>query len=175
MSMDLVCARNRTLRIGSRLGFECLYSCLVACSWLIKSQESSIWMLRMQESMKRINMLNSDSTAMVDRRIVVKLLVTYFQRSQSPEILDLMSRMLHLTGEHQEPAFCRLLLFTRATRKCFSLSYAARTDLGRQYRPCIMTHWACKLGGVPHLSSATLAYVICASFVWHMQRRSRQP
>ena len=48
--------------------------------------------------MKRINLLNSDSGAMVDRRIVVKLLVTYFQRGQSPEILDLMSRMLGLTG-----------------------------------------------------------------------------
>ena len=48
--------------------------------------------------MKRISLLNSDSNAMVDRRIVVKLLVTYFQRGQSPELLDLMARMLGLSG-----------------------------------------------------------------------------
>lgn len=52
-------------------------------------------------------MLNSDSNAMVDRRIVVKLLVTYFQRNQSPEILELMARMLGLSGEHlPEEALC---------------------------------------------------------------------
>ena len=48
--------------------------------------------------MKRISMLNSDSNAMVDRRIVVKLLVTYFERNQSPEVLELMARMLGLSG-----------------------------------------------------------------------------
>lgn len=53
--------------------------------------------------MKRIHMLNSDSNAMVDRRIVVKLLVTYFERNQSPEILELMARMLGLSGRsHME-------------------------------------------------------------------------
>ena len=57
---------------------------------------TTTWLL--QESMKRINLLNSDSGAMVDRRIVVKLLVTFFQRGQSPEILDLMARMLGLSG-----------------------------------------------------------------------------
>ena len=51
-----------------------------------------------QEGMKRIHMLNNDSNAMVDRRIVVKLLVTYFERNQSPEILELMARMLGLSG-----------------------------------------------------------------------------
>ena len=48
--------------------------------------------------MKRIHMINSDSTAMVDRRIVVKLLVTYFEKNQSPEVLGLMARMLGLSG-----------------------------------------------------------------------------
>ncbi len=56
--------------------------------------------LHSQEGMKRIHMLNSDSNAMVDRRIVVKLLVTYFQRNQSPEILELMARMLGLSGRN---------------------------------------------------------------------------
>ena len=52
--------------------------------------------------MKRISMMNSDSNAMVDRRIVVKLLITYFERGQSPEILDLMARMLGLSGKQTE-------------------------------------------------------------------------
>ena len=52
----------------------------------------------MQEGMKRISLLNSDSSAMVDRRIVTKLLVTFFERGQSPELLDLMARMLGLSG-----------------------------------------------------------------------------
>ena len=43
-------------------------------------------------------MMNSDSNAMVDRRIVVKLLVTYFEKKQSPEVLGLMARMLGLSG-----------------------------------------------------------------------------
>jgi hypothetical protein len=51
------------------------------------------------ESMKRINLLNSDSSAMVDRRIVVKLLVTFFERKQSREVLTLMSRMLGFSGK----------------------------------------------------------------------------
>lgn len=55
-------------------------------------------------------MLNSDSNAMVDRRIVVKLLVTYFQRNQSPEILELMARMLSLSGQSR-----RFILFTWAS------------------------------------------------------------
>ena len=58
--------------------------------------------------MKRINLLNSDSGAMVDRRIVVKLLVTFFQRGQSPEILDLMARMLGLSGKTLNP-MCKTL------------------------------------------------------------------
>lgn len=54
--------------------------------------------------------MNSDSNAMVDRRIVVKLLVTYFQKSQSPEVLQLMARMLGLSGEDSfvTPSNCML-------------------------------------------------------------------
>ncbi len=51
------------------------------------------------ESMKRINLLNSDTNAMVDRRIVVKLLVTFFERGHSQEVLALMSRMLGFSGD----------------------------------------------------------------------------
>lgn len=50
------------------------------------------------EAMKRVNMLSSDSSAMVDRRIAVKLLVTYFERGQSAEVMALMARMLGFSG-----------------------------------------------------------------------------
>ena len=39
-------------------------------------------------------MLTSESSASVDRRIVVKLLITYFEKGQSREVLSLMARML---------------------------------------------------------------------------------
>ena len=48
--------------------------------------------------MKRVKLMGSDTDAMVDRRIVVKLLTTFFERKQSPEILQLMTRMLGFTG-----------------------------------------------------------------------------
>lgn len=50
------------------------------------------------ESMKRVKLLNSDTDSMVDRRVVVKLLTTFFERGQSPEILQLMTRMLGFSG-----------------------------------------------------------------------------
>lgn len=51
-------------------------------------------------------MLGSDEEAMVDRRVVVKLLTTYFERNQSPEVLTLMARMLGFSGAcpHADPA-----------------------------------------------------------------------
>lgn len=49
------------------------------------------------ESMKRVKLMAGEET--VDRRIVVKLLSTYFERGRSPEVLTLMSRMLGFTGE----------------------------------------------------------------------------
>ena len=48
------------------------------------------------ESMKRVKMMATEET--VDRRIVVKLLTTYFERGHSPEVLQLMSRMLGFSG-----------------------------------------------------------------------------
>lgn len=64
-----------------------------------EQEEAAMLRRALAESMKRINLLNSDSSAMVDRRIVVKLLVTFFERKQSREVLALMSRMLGFTGE----------------------------------------------------------------------------
>ena len=50
------------------------------------------------EGAKRLNLLASDSGAQVDRRIVVKLLITFFERGQSLDILNLMARMLGFTS-----------------------------------------------------------------------------
>ena len=50
------------------------------------------------ESMRKMSALTSDSSAMVDRRIVAKLLVTFFERGQSADVLALMARMLGLSG-----------------------------------------------------------------------------
>ena len=48
------------------------------------------------ESMKRVKVMATEET--VDRRIVVKLLTTYFERGHSPEVLQLMARMLGFSG-----------------------------------------------------------------------------
>ncbi|XP_022959209.1 golgin candidate 3-like isoform X2 [Cucurbita moschata] len=48
----------------------------------------------LDQSMTRLNRMSVDSDFLVDRRIVIKLLVTYFQKNHSKEVLDLMVRML---------------------------------------------------------------------------------
>ena len=69
------------------------------------------------ESMRKVSDMASDSTAMVDRRIVAKLLVTYHERGRSLDILALMARMLGLSGlklSKQTPAsvLCKQALIT---------------------------------------------------------------
>ena len=54
----------------------------------------------LNESMRRVASLSSEGNAQVDRRIVVKLLVTFFERGQSQEVLQLMARILVFTGTH---------------------------------------------------------------------------
>ena len=49
--------------------------------------------------MKKVKLLNGETDSMVDRRIIVKLLTTYFERGQSPEIMQLMARMLSFSEE----------------------------------------------------------------------------
>eukprot|EP00850_Spirogloea_muscicola_P017750 SM000155S01679 [mRNA] locus=s155:191861:197325:- [translate_table: standard] len=56
----------------------------------------------LEQSMTRLNRMSTDSDFYVDRRIVIKLLVTYFQRNHSKEVLDLMSRMLGFTHEDKQ-------------------------------------------------------------------------
>ncbi|KAG0629532.1 hypothetical protein M758_1G110700 [Ceratodon purpureus] len=53
----------------------------------------------LEQSITSLNRMSSDSDFYVDRRIVIKLLVTYFQRHHSREVLDLMVRMLGFSEE----------------------------------------------------------------------------
>nr|XP_034904899.1 golgin candidate 4-like isoform X3 [Populus alba] len=55
-----------------------------------------------EQSMSRLNRMSMDSDYLVDRRIVIKLLVTYFQRNHSKEVLDLMVRMLGFSDEDKQ-------------------------------------------------------------------------
>ncbi|KAJ4823966.1 hypothetical protein Tsubulata_039222 [Turnera subulata] len=55
-----------------------------------------------EQSMTRLNRMSIDSDYLVDRRIVIKLLVTYFQRNHSKEVLDLMVRMLGFSDEDKQ-------------------------------------------------------------------------
>ncbi|KAL2233841.1 UNVERIFIED_CONTAM: Golgin candidate 4, partial [Sesamum indicum] len=56
----------------------------------------------LEQSMTRLNRMSVDSDFLVDRRIVIKLLVTYFQRNHSKEVLDLMVRMLGFSDEDKQ-------------------------------------------------------------------------
>ena len=56
----------------------------------------------LKESMGRLASLSDEGNVQVDRRIVVKLLVTFFEKGQSKEVLQLMARILNFTG--QSPA-----------------------------------------------------------------------
>ncbi|XP_068666950.1 golgin candidate 3-like isoform X2 [Aristolochia californica] len=58
--------------------------------------------LALEQSMTRLNRMSMDSDYFVDRRIVIKLLITYFQRNHSKEVLDLMVRMLGFTEEDKQ-------------------------------------------------------------------------
>ncbi|KAK7349473.1 hypothetical protein VNO77_06865 [Canavalia gladiata] len=56
----------------------------------------------LEQSMTRLNRMSVDSDYLVDRRIVIKLLVTYFQRNHNREVLDLMVRMLGFSDEDKQ-------------------------------------------------------------------------
>ncbi|XP_057979892.1 golgin candidate 4 isoform X2 [Malania oleifera] len=56
----------------------------------------------LEQSMTRLNRMSMDSDYFVDRRIVIKLLVTYFLRNHSKEVLDLMVRMLGFSEEDKK-------------------------------------------------------------------------
>lgn len=60
---------------------------------------------RFDKTVQRLQNFHSDENV-VDRRLVVKLLVTYFERSDKSEVLELMSRILRFTDEDQRMIGC---------------------------------------------------------------------
>lgn len=56
----------------------------------------------LEDNMRRLTVLTSDTNTMVDRRIVAQMLVKYFERQHSQEVLALMSRMIGFTEEEQQ-------------------------------------------------------------------------
>ncbi|CAN7085651.1 unnamed protein product [Brassica oleracea var. botrytis] len=78
----------------------------VAAEWknrVSKVEEDNAKVRRvLEQSMTRLNRMSMESDNLVDRRIVVKLLVTYFQKNHSKEVLDLMVRMLGFSEEDKE-------------------------------------------------------------------------
>ncbi|XP_077251381.1 golgin candidate 4-like isoform X1 [Tasmannia lanceolata] len=72
-----------------------------------KLEEDNLKLRRaLEQSMTRLNRMSLDSDYFVDRRIVIKLLVTYFQRNHSKEVLDLMVRMLGFSEEDKQRIGC---------------------------------------------------------------------
>uniref|UniRef100_A0A1J3IKS7 Golgin candidate 3 n=1 Tax=Noccaea caerulescens TaxID=107243 RepID=A0A1J3IKS7_NOCCA len=78
----------------------------VAAEWknrVSKVEEDNAKVRRvLEQSMTRLNRMSVDSDYLVDRRIVIKLLVTYFQKNHSKEVLELMVRMLGFSEEDKE-------------------------------------------------------------------------
>ena len=59
----------------------------------------------LSQSMQQLKLANSDAGAMVDRRVLKKLLLTWVERGRSDHsILNLMSSMLGFTGAPKEHA-----------------------------------------------------------------------
>lgn len=65
-------------------------------------EENAMLRRALKESMGRVATLSDEGNVQVDRRIVVKLLVTFFEKGQSKEVLQLMARILNFTGESQQ-------------------------------------------------------------------------
>lgn len=103
-------AANHGIELKNREKEEILDKLALAERRLSESQqragkfEEEILRLRraLEQSMTRLNRMSLDSDYLVDRRIVIKLLVTYFQRQHSKEVLDLMVRMLGFTEEDKQ-------------------------------------------------------------------------
>ncbi|CAH2057756.1 unnamed protein product [Thlaspi arvense] len=78
----------------------------IAAEWknrVSKVEEDNAKVRRvLEQSMTRLNRMSMDSDYLVDRRIVIKLLVTYFQRNHSREVLELMVRMLGFSEEDKQ-------------------------------------------------------------------------
>lgn len=109
LSEDLKAA-NHGIQLKNKEKEEILDKLALAEKRLSESQqragkfEEEILRLRraLEQSMTRLNRMSLDSDYLVDRRIVIKLLMTYFQRQHSKEVLDLMVRMLGFTEEDKQ-------------------------------------------------------------------------
>ena len=71
-------------------------------------EEAAMLRRALNESMRRVASLSDEGNAQVDRRIVVKLLVTFFERGQSQEVLSLMARILAFSGQTKH---CLIVMF----------------------------------------------------------------
>eukprot|EP00899_Mesostigma_viride_P019066 jgi/Mesvir1/27160/Mv20824-RA.1 len=68
-----------------------------------KLQEEGLALRRaLERSMGRVHRITKDSDYLMDRRIVNKLVVTYFEKGHSKEVLALMSRMFGFTEDEKE-------------------------------------------------------------------------
>ena len=65
-------------------------------------EEAAMLRRALNETMRRVATLSDEGNAQVDRRIVVKLLVTFFERNQSQEVLSLMARILAFSGRMKQ-------------------------------------------------------------------------
>ena len=75
----------------------------------------------LNESMRRVESLSDEGLVQVDRRIVVKLLVTFFEKGQSQEVLSLMARILAFTGQSL-PSACFFSL-CQVSARCMILAH----------------------------------------------------
>jgi myosin heavy subunit len=73
---------------------------LAASQKYVMKLESENHTLRrgLSETMERFKRFNTDENV-IDRRLVVKMLTTYFERQQNQEVLDVMMRVLQFTDE----------------------------------------------------------------------------
>ena len=68
----------------------------------------------MNASMRPVASLSDESSVLLDRRIVVKLLVTFFEKGQSQEVLWLMARILAFTGQSHNKQHGKHMLWSTA-------------------------------------------------------------
>uniref|UniRef100_M4CGX3 GRIP domain-containing protein n=1 Tax=Brassica campestris TaxID=3711 RepID=M4CGX3_BRACM len=120
---ELAVAKDESMKLNARLKdaderlessnkekeditYKLLQAEKVAVEWknrVSKVEEDNAKVRRvLEQSMTRLNRMSMESDNLVDRRIVIKLLVTYFQKNHSKEVLDLMVRMLGFSEEDKE-------------------------------------------------------------------------
>lgn len=53
----------------------------------------------LDDTMKKVAAFSDDTSHQIDRRLVVKMLVTYFERKEKDDVFDLMCKILHFSDE----------------------------------------------------------------------------